>query len=296
MPTLIPRSNEPAPRGATRLLRAAALTVLLALPSALPSIAGTGARAAHTALHAEASSTTDDVNPALAEIAMLKRELTELRQELAISRARIAELERSLATATERLRDAGLAPAAAEPPVEEAEPAPGDAAEGDAERPASSPVALLRALQSEYQLSVAPVGGWTTPRERTVYFRTLEKWLAGVNRKLRAPIDWQVRIDAIGAVGDKNVEMRMIAIDPKSREPLGEAFDVLVPTAQARRLESGGPLLGRTIRLKGTLSPQARFNEQRESVGRFDSPPFIGPFCEFGFAIDNPTALPLPEA
>ncbi|HMN95555.1 MAG TPA: hypothetical protein PKC43_04955 [Phycisphaerales bacterium] len=237
------------------------------------------------------------------DIDSLRARIDELERELALARRRVAELERDLAAARARPREGAPgtpgAPAepATEPVTEPALGAPPEHAPADEqERPGSSPEAFFRAMQAEYSASVGATGGWATPRERTIYFRTLERWIAGTNRRTRNAIDWLVRVEEIESSGERTTPMLVVAVDPADGTPRSGSFEVTVPTVQLRRLETsqGGSLPGRIIRIRGTLVPQLRFSESREKSGPFDSPKLVGPFCEFGFMVENATPLPAP--
>jgi len=218
----------------------------------------------------------------------LRTRLADLELEIKAARARLAELERQLADANARLAALGGGgagsgtggvglPARVEP-----------VGTIDESTASASPRALLRALQGEYASALGPVGGWGTPRERTIYFRALEKWILAANRAHRAPVVWTIRLLDVAAVVDKRTELRVVALDPGSGVELGDPFIVVAQPSLARRLEAGGLLQpGTTLELRGTLIPDVKLNVDRETIGAFDQPRFIGPFAEFGFTVDS---------
>lgn len=210
----------------------------------------------------------------------LRTRVADLELELKAAKARIAELERRLAEAN--------AKAAAGGPNTGAVPPPADlAATIDESTATASPRALLRALQGEYASAMGPVGGWSSPKERLVYFRALEKWILAANRTHRAPMHWFVRLKEVESVGDKTSALRVVAIDPVNGIELGDSFIVAAPPSLHRRLESGGFLQpGTTFELRGTILPNLTLNVDREAMGPFDHPRFVGPFTEFGFSVD----------
>lgn len=213
----------------------------------------------------------------------LRTRVSDLELELAAAKARIAELERRLADANARLAAGGGPPSGGGIPAPVDEPATIDESVAPA-----SPRALLRALQGEHAATMGPVGGWATPRERTLYFRALEKWIATANRQHRTAVQWLVRVEEVSSIGDKQARIRVVAIDPGNGIQLGDPFTMVISSALHKRLESGGLLQpGILLDLRGTLVPAVRINENRESVGSFDQPRFIGPFAEFGFHVDG---------
>ncbi|MFO0874544.1 MAG: hypothetical protein U0575_11315 [Phycisphaerales bacterium] len=261
----------------------------------IATIATSGAAAA---LATAATAQSD--NDLRTENQALRTRVHDLELELAAARARIAEVEKRLADAEARARAAGAGqPATIPGAVPGAAPAgPGPVPPPqppettfDDTSPTASPVALLKALQADYAQALAGVGGHASPKERTVYFRALEKWISQANRHHRTPIDWLVLTESVGAVGDKQVAMRVVAIDPGNGNALGDAFETTIPVTIFRRLEAAGlTAKGQYLRLRGTLVPSVRLNDRRDAVGPFDQPRFIGPFAELGFTVEATSA------
>jgi hypothetical protein len=227
----------------------------------------------------------------------LRTRVADLELEIKAARARIAELEKQLAEASARLAAAGGGGAGGGALPPRVEPA----STIDESTAPASPRALLRALQGEYTSAMGPVGGWGTPRERTIYFRALEKWILSSNRVHRAAVHWTVRFLEVASVGDKRTDLRVVALDPGTGTELGEPFLITAQPNLLRRLEGGGHLQpGATFELRGTLIPEIKVNVDRETAGPFDQPRFIGPFAEFGFSVDpqsmTPVQLELPPA
>lgn len=253
------------------------LVALAALVAVGPCIPGSTAVA----------QTQQSDNDLRAENQALKTRVHDLELELAAARARATDLEKRLADSEAKLKAA----AATAPP--------GTVGSGQVPPPQvppttidenvmnASPTALLKALQADYAQVLGPAGGYATPKERTVYFRALEKWVAGANRRFRMPVEWLVRTEQVGSIGDKSAVLRVIAIDPGNGHELGDPFDVAVPIAMFRRAEAAGlTAKGREVVLRGTLNPALILSEKRETVGAFNKPKFIGPFAELGFGVD----------
>ena len=245
---------------------------VLALTFILPSAA------THAAAPSAAPAQSEADTRATAEA--LRTRVADLELELKAAKARIAELERRLAEANARAAAGGLGTGAVPPPVE-------PTATVDESTATASPRALLRAMKGEYASAMGTVGGWTSAKERLVYFRALEKWILSANRVHRAPVHWFVRLEAVEAVGEKNSALRVVAIDPGNGIELGDSFIVAAPPSLYRRLEAGGFLQPGTIfELRGTVLPDLTLNVDREAMGPFDHPRFVGPFTEFGFSVD----------
>lgn len=253
----------------------------------LASSASIALCAAAPVASAQAQQSDNDLR---AENQALKTRVRDLELELAAARARADDLDKRLAEMEAKLKAA----AAAAPPgsagavgTGQVPPPQPPSTTVDENVMNASPPALLKAMQADYAQVLGAAGPYSTPKERTVYFRALEKWVAGANRRFRVPIDWLVRTEAVGSIGDRSAVLRVVAIDPGNGNDLGDPFDVTVPIAMFHRAESAGlAAKGRQIVLRGTLNPSVVLNEKRAAVGAFDKPKFIGPFAELGFGVE----------
>jgi hypothetical protein len=222
----------------------------------------------------------------LTEAADLQRELEAAHARIAALEAQIEELNRMLRMPPSGPDDTPAAPA--ETPVSI-----------DESVPHASPRALLAAMQTSYQaeLGALPIGAAPSDAERTIFLKALDKWTKRTNRDLRASIVWHVRIHEWPGVGPSASAMRVIAVDPETDVALGDPFPVrLTPTlaSRIRRLaERNGA--DAPFQLKGALVPRAIVNRQRDAVGPFDNPRFIGPFAEFNMTVQPTAVMDIPK-
>lgn len=222
----------------------------------------------------------------------LRAEVRELTQELETAKQRIAELERELA---DRERPGT-------PPARDARDDAPTTRTGEPEQgPAHNPAALLRQLQKEHAEAMDDrPPGRVGSRDRESYYRALNRWYFDVNRRRHAVV-WAVRIVDVDPTnrGSVNARVQVVQYD----EPAivyGDAFDLAISRSTAHRLmqmrdraEEDRP---EVYVLRGQLSPQLRFNEDRYEPGPFNRPRFVGLFTEFDFTVDVRLLLPLDEA
>jgi uncharacterized small protein (DUF1192 family) len=258
-----------------RLLRP--LAVLLV---ALASISLSGASA-----HAQSELDLRTENERLmSRIADLERQIAGLREEIA-----------RLTQENTQLADQHAAGGAKAPPPPPDEPV----VSIDETAPSASPRALLRVLTENYQERAASLemGESATDPKRIAYLREFERWAAKVNREMKSPVEWHVRIvgDAV-AVG-RGFTMRLVAVDPVTFVQLGDPFDAYVSRSLARRLQLREPPIERdeVLVMGGTLVPRVHVNEDRDTPGPFDNPRLIGPFAELGFGVEVDRLIPATE-
>jgi len=212
----------------------------------------------------------------------MTKELEALRAEVAKLRAENARLIKQLAAA----RTAGPTGTATRP-----EPVSVDESKADA-----SPRGLFNVVVNGYRDTTAElfIGNDVNDQARIVYERRVDRWVRRVNRELKKPIEWHVRIDDPTNPLPQPHKLRLVAVDPKTDVRLGDPFDVGVTRAVMSRLkemEKRRELAG-VLMLRGVLRPMIRFNRDRFSEGTFNKPPFIGPFAEFGFIVDATSLVP----
>lgn len=224
------------------------------------------------------------------ENARLAAELAETKKKLDAANKRIAELELEVARLNRRLAgqaaDQSTATADEEATIDETDPA-------------ASPRALFSALVKSYEEATEGLTldatGPSGERERTQYLRALRQWRASVNRQLRAPITWHVRVIDAEHRGRSHVAT-LVAVDPVNGVELGESFQIIMPPASSRRYEQ---LRARgevgVLVLRGVLVPDVRINEERREAGIFNRPKLIGPYAEFFFSVEARTLLPAAE-
>lgn len=220
----------------------------------------------------------------------LRERVRELTEELRQANQQIAELQKTIAQ-LERDLDAARSGRGEVPPLEEK-------VSIDESTPDASPRALLSHLQEDYQATLGEMEtGSTGDRERNAYMRALERWTKRVNRELRMPIEWHVKVvDAVRA--SRGVRLELIAIDPEHGTELGDSFiGTLNSSSVIRRLErfdENGQM--DHLVLRGVLEPKVSINPGRDAPGTFNTPPFIGPFAEFAMTVTIETMLPPEEA
>jgi hypothetical protein len=215
----------------------------------------------------------------------LRTQVSDLRIELEAARNRIEQLEREVEQLRQLLAAAPQAPGTAPLPTEEEVTI-------DESVPTASPRALLGALKDRYREAMQDLdpGDPSTAagnRQRTAYLRDLHRWSRRMNRELKSPIEWHIRIAARSTHPAYGTTLEVQAVDPKTRVSLGDPFPVSLPPTTVRRLrqmEQRGGL--DVLVLKGVLVPQVAVNPLRPDQGLFDNPRFIGPFAEFGFFVE----------
>jgi hypothetical protein len=222
----------------------------------------------------------------LARVTDLERELAAAQEELKVLRAELAALRQQLAAP-------GGAPAA--PPAPADQPVTIDESKPDA-----SPRALLKAIKADYQETTKDLelGQDTGDPKRVAYLRTLQRWAGKANRTYRMPIQWHVRIVSSAVPVGRGYLLRLQAVDPKTEVELGDPFDAVLPRSVASRLQEMEQRRGLddVLLLKGVIAPRVVINEEREVVGAFDNPRFIGPYAEFGFDVQTQTIVLAPDA
>jgi outer membrane murein-binding lipoprotein Lpp len=226
----------------------------------------------------------------------LRTQVDDLQRDLEAAREEIAGLKAEIERLKQLLEEGP--PAAPVAPVED-EPAPEERVTIDESVPEASPRALLAAVIAGHQQEMAGMAMGSEPDgpTRIGYMRRLNRWVARTNRQFKMPIEWHVRIVDPAVRYGRGYLLRLQAVDPKTDVPLGDAFDTLLSASLASRLRDHEQRHGLddVLLLKGIVEPGVAINEQRLEMGPFDNPRFVGPFVEFGFAVQAQTILPRPE-
>lgn len=228
------------------------------------------------------------------ENAALRSRVRDLEAELDAARKRIVALEAQIEALRQQAPPAVIPTGTGEVP-----PPQVPVLTIDENDPVGSPLNLLRTLKAEYAANSASFGSYTSPRDRSLYLRNLQRWIVGVSRRYRLPVEWLVTPNPLSLqVSDRAVTIELTALDPGSGDSLGDPFTVTLQPAQFRRLETQlrrGATPERLV-LRGLLTPQPTVNPQREREGTFNLPRFIGTFCELRFTVEVQTLLPLRES
>lgn len=221
----------------------------------------------------------------------LTTEVKQLTRELDAAKGRIQELQRQV----ENLRTA-LASVRRSPQQRSPAPLEEEALTIDESVPNASPRALLRALKASYDKTFADQDqGEQGSSERTLYLKAVDKWVALANREFRTKIAWHVRVLDAQTIR-RGLEVKVQAVDPKTRTELGDPFVIALQRSVARRFAQLQQRdLAEVLVLNGTLRPQVFFNPQRKDVGPFDNPRFIGPYAELRLTVDASSLLPPTE-
>ncbi len=219
----------------------------------------------------------------------LTTQVKHLTRELDAAKGRIQDLQRQIET----LRTA-LAAAHRSSPPRSPTPLKEEALTIDESVPNASPRALLMALKASYDTTFADLDqGERGSSERTIYLRAVDRWVASANRDFRIKVTWHVRVLDAQTTGAGRLELKVQAVDPKTKTELGDPFVIALQRSVARRFRQLQQRdLANALVLKGTLHPQVVFNRQRQDVGPFDNPRFIGPYAELHLTVDASSLLP----
>ncbi len=219
----------------------------------------------------------------------LTTQVKHLTRELDAAKGRIQDLQRQIGT----LRTA-LAAARRSSPPSAPTPLKEEALTIDESVPNASPRALLMALKASYDTTFADQDqGEHGSSERTIYLRAVDRWVASANRDFRIKVTWHVRVLDAQTTGAGRLELKVQAVDPKTKTELGDPFVIALQRSVARRFRQLQQRdLANALVLKGTLHPQVVFNRQRKDVGPFDNPRFIGPYAELHLTVDASSLLP----
>jgi len=160
--------------------------------------------------------------------------------------------------------------------------------------PYSSPGALFVAASVSYSEKIwdsAPEDagrGWL-PEPGAV-----REWTAAVRREIRGRAEWLTRVRLVEMEDDAESQRAMVTIlDPRTLEPMEEAFAVDVPDRFVGRFEDapasepgeknpGGAVLFELLVETGAAPV---FQPGRAERGPFNYPRFIGPYAGFGFDV-----------
>ena len=217
----------------------------------------------------------------------LTTEVKQLTRELEAAKGQIQDLQRQV----ESLRTAMAALRRSSPPRSPA-PLKEEALSIDESVPNASPRALLTALKASYDKTFADQDqGEPGTGERTGYLRLVDRWAASANRDYRTKVAWHVRVLHAQTMRG-GLEVKVQAVDPKTKTELGDPFVIALRRSVARRFAQLQERdLADVLVLKGTLHPQVVFNPQHKEALPYDTR-FIGPYAEFRLTVDVSSLLP----
>lgn len=234
----------------------------------------------------------------------LEQRVQQLEAELAAAMAHIQSLERDLAQSKEptpgstpTAPNGSGAPAAPALPVDATVPTTPPAPSmpvAAPPRPPASPfdnsATVLDAVRARFAADFAgkpaPRDGENDERLTRLWMTEIERWITMLNRELRRPIVWNVRIVSAESLA-RSWRLEVICVDPATRADVGKPFPIQLQHPQSSSLETSQRLgtADGDFTLRGVYVPQIVINPTRFDVGPFDLPPFIGPFLEYGFRI-----------
>lgn len=251
-------------------------------------------------------------------LALPRQSESELRQQNERLQQRVKQLEAELEAALNRMRALEAAAQPASEPAPGRVPLPQDATQGatgagtDAPTPASVDPALAAPPGNPYQSSKsildairarfaadfagkpAPRDGVTDERLGRLWLTEVERWSNAMNRELRRPIVWTVRVLKAEQSG-RAWRLEVICVDPATGNDLGRPFplQLLQPQSGPYELSLKTGTSGGDFTLRGVYVPQLALNPMRYESGLFDNPPFIGTFVEYGSRIALTSLVPV---
>ena len=235
-----------------------------------------------------AALTPQDASPAefRRELEQLRAENDALRRQNEVLLARVADLERRLGEAL-----------AAQPPATGASPPPppppGPPA-GVPDRPAETPTdtlpddplaapdAMLAHLRRAYREAFGHLPR-TTARQRQEYAERVRRWITDVSNEARGTPTWLVRLSRPQQVAGRRFEAMMVVLDRRTLAPIGQPFLVDVPAGVVDRLNDAR---FDAWDLTVLFAAAPTFDPERAEPGPLDHPRFVGPYAEFGYALD----------
>ena len=218
----------------------------------------------------------------------LTTEVKQLTRELDAAKGRIQSLQRQV----ESLRTA-LAAARRSSPPRSSTPLKEEPLSIDESVPNASPRALLTALKASYDKTFTGQDqGEQGTRERTLYLKAVDRWVALANREFRMKVAWHVRVLDAQTTRAGRLELKVQAVDPQTKTELGDPFVIALQRSTARRFAQVQQRdEADVLVLKGTLHPQVVFDPQLREAQPFDTR-FIGPYAEFRLTVDASSLLP----
>ncbi|MEM8757224.1 MAG: hypothetical protein AAGF47_05520 [Planctomycetota bacterium] len=220
---------------------------------------------------AENERLTAELRDAEATIDRLEAELAGLRNDRRGLEARIRDAEQVLTSLRREMTADRQPPASGAPRA----PLPAD--------PLASPATLLRELRSRYFNALRDVPD-TTATERVRYKEQVALWCRLTQRELRGKRTWLVRFDELVPLRGDRAVARMTVLDEASGLPIGDPVDVAVPPRFAERIRVDARF--DRWQLTSVVIAKPRYNEDRQTRGVFEFPPFVGPHVDFDFELD----------
>ncbi len=167
--------------------------------------------------------------------------------------------------------------------------------------PYASPASLLRELKRRYarQLNDLPR---STQSQRERFEAQARHWCEKTQNEVRGRTRWLALVTDVRTPDRGSPDALIRVLDEFTHKPLGDAVRVPITRTMAERFTS----IRREFELRHDRTPTSEssqlayqintlviatpeFNAERQDVGVFDVPPFIGPCVEFGMKLDIDT-------
>lgn len=222
-----------------------------------------------------------------ANSARLEAELERVREERREARLRVRELEAELRQLRADLAEADETIAAMRTESGQRDvidPTTPPAPDGplDAMR---SPGTMLAVLRQQYETEIAglPLEG---KREQEAYRDLVQSWIERVKTELRGRATWLVRVEDVEPADRRGMAaLRLAVLDDVAGEVIDAPVVVTVRASQAKQITDATGGTG-VWRLSGVFAPSPIYAPDRDAIGTFDYPPFIGRYAEFGYTFD----------
>ncbi|MBL9119894.1 MAG: hypothetical protein JNL80_08270 [Phycisphaerae bacterium] len=211
----------------------------------------------------------------------LARQVESLKQELSKAQARISELEAELQSLKSGTPNpATVAPANPNGQADAGDPAP---VESDEKTRVASVGDFLTKAQAEYATAFPPPSPDDRPEPAAARQRSLERFVASMNRGWRQEVRWSVKINKAERLG----EGVLLTVQPLNDDGSfrGDPVPMLVEARRVRRLEvvfqKAQP--NETFSVRAVFSPRLSVDMARQEPGLFNNPPLVGPGVEFRY-------------
>lgn len=206
-------------------------------------------------------------------------------------RGQTADLEAALEAAMKKI-------AQLEKRIKELESAPGQstntAAPVEVVVPEASPDGLVEKIRKAYDEAIdsGEIQSPATSKDeasRSRAVRSLQKWIAATNRRMKQRVEWPVLVTGMERLGATSARIEVTPWNPKDKVTCGDPFMVAVAPRVLEnirrsrlRAEEETPV----FIFAGVFEPMVSYNPDRTEVGAFDNPRFIAPGVEMRWNVD----------
>lgn len=224
----------------------------------------------------------------------LRQENERLRERIAQLEAEVAESRRRIARLEEALREQQAAPGQRPDAPAGSDPTAPQTGDGDGaglpDDPFAAPDAMLAALRREYDAALGGLPRATEPEVQAL-IREARRWVRQVTLERRRPINWTVRVIALGdARGARAGEAVVEVVEPATGKAIGSPFALKLDSRTLMRVRDAE--LPSLWSFEGVFAAAPIVDETRAEAGLFNVPQLVGPFVAFGYELSVRTALP----